>query len=470
MKQSELLLGLLRIPIDFCMASLSFLLARIIRLEVWPIKGDDLMAAKAALPSSQEYFIMTAIGSALLLVIFALNNLYTLKRISVGRELKHIMIGTLIWLMSVISYYFLIREFPSSRAILLLIFPLIIILTSTGRFIIRAIEKTLLRYGIGKRRIAFLRNNTITHQLIKTLQSNRTYEIIGIIGYDQDSLGSVKNLEEIVKKNRIEELIQTKADDKQHKILTFCRQTHLQYHFVPEVIEMHNKNIELQTISGIPLITLNPTPLDGWGKIVKRCVDITASFFGMIILSPLLATIAILIKLDSQGPILFCTLEDGSPTLRIGQFGNKFHFLKFRTMKPNMHLERYNSLADQNIRKGSPVVKIKNDPRITRIGKFLRQSGLDELPQLWNVLKGEISLVGPRPHLPEEVEKYENHHKFVLAIKPGITGLAQISGRSDLDFEEEVRLDTYYIENWSLLLDLKILIKTLAVPFRKYDE
>jgi lipopolysaccharide/colanic/teichoic acid biosynthesis glycosyltransferase len=125
---------------------------------------------------------------------------------------------------------------------------------------------------------------------------------------------------------------------------------------------------------------------------------------------------------------------------------------------------RYKELADLNIREGGPLVKIKDDPRITRVGKFIRRFSIDELPELFLAFSGKMSLVGPRPHLPEEVAKYERHHKKVLTLKPGITGLAQISGRSDLSFEEEVRLDTYYIENWSFLLDLTILLRTpLAV-------
>ena len=115
-------------------------------------------------------------------------------------------------------------------------------------------------------------------------------------------------------------------------------------------------------------------------------------------------------------------------------------------------------------------MKIKNDPRVTPIGRFLRKTSLDELPQLINVLKGEISLVGPRPHLPEEVAKYQKQHKFVLTIKPGITGLAQVSGRSDLNFEEEVRLDTYYIEHWSPWLDIKVILKTFFVLLKGYRE
>ncbi|MEK7524154.1 MAG: sugar transferase [Patescibacteria group bacterium] len=139
-------------------------------------------------------------------------------------------------------------------------------------------------------------------------------------------------------------------------------------------------------------------------------------------------------------------------------------------MKMGTHQLRYTDLAHRNIRKGTPLVKIQNDPRVTRVGKILRRFSLDELPQLWNVLCGEMSLVGPRPHLPEEVEKYQRHHKFVLAIKPGITGLTQISGRSDLPFEEEVRLDTFYIENWTFFLDIKIMLKTILVVLRPYRE
>ena len=126
---------------------------------------------------------------------------------------------------------------------------------------------------------------------------------------------------------------------------------------------------------------------------------------------------------------------------------------------------RKKDLMNLNERSG-PMFKIKNDPRITKVGRFLRKTSLDELPQLFNVLIGTLSLVGPRPHLPEEIDKYESHHRQVFALKPGVTGLAQISGRSNLDFEEEVRLDVYYIENWSLWMDIKLIIKSIAVIFR----
>ena len=179
---------------------------------------------------------------------------------------------------------------------------------------------------------------------------------------------------------------------------------------------------------------------------------------------------AISIKIDSKGPILFSKLENGEPVKRVGQKGKKFIFYKFRSMYPNTHKLRYEKLSGKNTRKDGPLVKIKNDPRVTSVGKFIRKYSIDELPQLWNVLIGNMSLVGPRPHLPEEVAQYKKHQRFVLTIKPGVTGLPQISGRSDLNFEEEVKLDRYYIENWSTWMDIKIIFKTIFVVLRGHKE
>ena len=168
--------------------------------------------------------------------------------------------------------------------------------------------------------------------------------------------------------------------------------------------------------------------------------------------------------------IIFSRLDDGTPVKRVGHKGRHFKFYKFRSMHPNTDSHRYSELAHKNTRQDGPLVKIKDDPRVTRVGRFIRKYSIDELPQLVNVLLGHLSLVGPRPHLPEEVAKYKRHHKFVLTIKPGLTGLPQTSGRSDLSFDEEVKLDRYYIENWSLWLDIKLVFKTIGVILRGHDE
>ncbi len=287
-------------------------------------------------------------------------------------------------------------------------------------------------------------------------------------------LENTHNIEQVVIDEKIEKVIECRAGlskDQETGLLDFCREHQIEYSFIPGELEMQRTNIDIETPAGIPLITFKPTPLEGWGRILKRFFDFFGALCLLIIFSPVLLVIAILIKIDDpKGTIIFKYLDDGSRVKRVGHRNKPFPFYKFRTMKPGTHNMRYGELAHLDARQGTPMVKIKNDPRVTKIGKILRATSLDELPQLFNVLKGEMSLVGPRPHLPEEVAKYQKHHRFVLTVKPGITGMGQISGRSDLDFEQEVKLDSYYIENWSLLLDLKILIKTVLVVFKKYEE
>jgi lipopolysaccharide/colanic/teichoic acid biosynthesis glycosyltransferase len=217
----------------------------------------------------------------------------------------------------------------------------------------------------------------------------------------------------------------------------------------------------------MPVVEVKKTRLDGWGKIYKRIFDTSGSIILIILTAPVMLITAIVIKLDSAGPMFF-------KYQRIGQQGKPFTYFKFRSMIKDAHKFRFDNeflAKQQNLRAGSPMIKFKNDPRITRVGRILRRFSIDELPELFLVFIGKMSLVGPRPHEIEEVGNYQRHHKKLLTIKPGITGLAQVSGRSDLDFEQEVKLDTFYIENWSLGLDMQIIFKTpLAVIKRRQTE
>jgi lipopolysaccharide/colanic/teichoic acid biosynthesis glycosyltransferase len=229
---------------------------------------------------------------------------------------------------------------------------------------------------------------------------------------------------------------------------------------VADLLEVKVLRTEVAEIIGIPVVEVKRTTLEGWGRILKRGFDVVISAILIIILSPIILITMLAIKLDSRGPIFFSRRDDGQPVTRVGEGGVPFKYFKFRSMIPNSDSMRYNELADRNIRTDGPMVKIKDDPRVTRVGKIIRRWSIDELPELFLVFIGRMSLVGPRPHLPEEVAKYENYHRKTLTIKPGITGLAQVSGRSDLLFEEEAKLDIYYIENWSMLLDFSILLRT----------
>ncbi|MFC1810202.1 sugar transferase [Patescibacteria group bacterium] len=464
MKKSEIAFGILRIPIDILMIILAFVSAYHLRTVTDLLPGVDLPLDLSIFPPINDYIQFSGWVGVILLALFAINGMYSLKTShKLSREIGKVIWLSIIWILLIIAYYFVIREFPFSRLVLIYSFVLTIIYISVGRYIINKFQGILLKMGFGKRRILFVGLNKITDELTKSFKNDLRFEIVGSIGADE-----INNLQELIQNKNVEEIIQTKSDlSKAHAedILNFCRENHIQYHFVPDIVQVQRTNIDITTPSGIPLISLKPTPLDGWGRVLKRIFDIFGSVLALIIFSPILLITAIAIKIDSKGTIIFKYLDDGNRVKRVGEHGKLFNFHKFRSMHPKTHNMRYDELAEENTRKGTPMVKIKNDPRVTRIGKFIRNWDIDELPQLWNVLKGDMSLVGPRAHLPEEVEKYDRHHKFVLTIKPGITGLPQISGRSDLDFEKEIKLDTYYIENWSLWNDIKIIFKTFKVVF-----
>lgn len=475
MKKSEIVFGLLRIPMDFAMVVLGFLLGYKIRLNGDFIPGMHFPLNLDSFPPVNEYVILVLYFAATLVIVFAIFGLYQLKNTEGPlREGSRVVLYSFVWILLIIAYFFAVRQVFFSRLVLGFSFVIAVAFMLSARLFLRSLERLLLLANIGVRRVLIIGSNKITARMLSALGKDPHYCIVGYLSKtgtkikDMKRLGSLKNLKEVVTLHQVEEIIQTSdklTEIQAHDILEFCREHHLDYRFIPDILEIDRTNVEVEPIAGLPLIHIKPTPLDGWGKVIKRSYDFLGSLMGLLLLSPILILIAIGIKIDSKGPTLFTKLDDNSPANRVGQGGKLFKFYKFRTMKHNSHSLRYSELAKQNNRKG-PLVKIKNDPRITKFGRFLRRTSLDELPQLWNVLKGNMSLVGPRPHLPEEVEDYEKHHKFLLTIKPGITGLSQINGRSDLDFDEEVRLDTFYIKHWSPFLDLKILLKTIFVVLR----
>ncbi len=475
MKKSEIIFGIARIPLDFGMAILAMLLAYHMRQYTDLIPGMHFPVDILNFPALSEYLQFAGWAALSLIAVFAVNHMYAMKTSGrIGNEVIRVFSLVSAWIMLIIAYYFVTRQFFFSRLVLGYIWILVVIFVSSGRTFMRLFQYWLAKHGIGRRRILFIGKNVLTNRIVAKLKNSPAYHLRGALTQSGRPiknaplriLGKITELEKIVKRYKIEEIIQTKSDlpeAEAHKIIDFCREHHVQYHFVPDVLQIHKTHIDIFNIAGLPLISLKMTPLDGWGKVYKRIFDLIFSALFLILLSPFFLIIAIFIKLDSRGPILFSKKDDDSPVKRVGEHGKLFKFYKFRSMRAKSDSLRYKDLAQKNHRKGTPLVKIKNDPRITRFGRLLRRSSLDELPQLWNVLIGNMSLVGPRPHLPEEVNKYEKHHKFVLNIKPGITGLAQVNGRSNLNFEEEVRYDTYYIEKWTPLLDLKILARTILV-------
>lgn len=479
MKRFEIFFGLLKIPADFVMTALAFIAAYKLRLITTPLEGFAKPIDLTVLPTLQEYILFSLNAAAALVAIFTIGKMYTLRgNYKLSKEISKTITLGIVWFMALITYFFYVHSFPFSRLALLYSWALSILFIIIGRIIIKVFQRILFNYGLGKRSIIFIGNNEITQKISEKISQDHGYKILGIIGNKNSKtsiplLGSIQQLKYILRSKKPDEIIQTETETSQshdQEILEFCELNHISYRFIPNLIDVRRTNISVDTISGIPIINLKPTPLDGWGKVIKRIMDIIGAIVGFIVLSPIFIITAVAIKIDSKGPILFSKLDNGQPVKRVGQNGRLFKFYKFRSMQPKTDSLRYKHLSEQNLRKDGPLVKISNDPRVTNIGKFLRKYSIDELPQLWNVLVGNMSLVGPRPHLPEEVANYKDHHHFVLTIKPGLTGMAQISGRSDLNFEEEVKLDRFYIENWSLLLDLKIIFKTLTIVMRGYKE
>lgn len=224
----------------------------------------------------------------------------------------------------------------------------------------------------------------------------------------------------------------------------------------PALTDIAGPRIHTQQVAGLPLIHVTTPTLEAGQRVAKRLFDLVAAGLLLLFASPAMMLVAILIKLDSAGPVLF-------RQERVGMEGKHFHMLKFRSMV----LDAEDRLAEltRNNEGSGPLFKMKNDPRVTRIGGFLRRFSVDELPQLLNVISGSMSLVGPRPPLPREVEAYESDVRRRLLVKPGLTGLWQVSGRSNLSWQDSVRLDLYYVENWSLAGDLVIILRTVRAVF-----
>jgi exopolysaccharide biosynthesis polyprenyl glycosylphosphotransferase len=237
-------------------------------------------------------------------------------------------------------------------------------------------------------------------------------------------------------------------------LLRGARRPDVHLSIVPRFFEVFASNATIQELEGMPVVNLPPMRLSRGVRLTKRIVDVVVSGLGLLALTPLLAVIAVAIKIDSRGPVFF-------RQERHGRGGSIFRIAKFRTMRVGAEEERF-ALASMNEVDGA-LFKMKEDPRVTRVGRLLRRTSLDELPQLWNVLKGEMSLVGPRPFVVHESSQITGWASRRLDITPGITGLWQVLGRNDIPFDEMVKLDYIYVTNWSLLWDLKILFQTIPV-------
>jgi exopolysaccharide biosynthesis polyprenyl glycosylphosphotransferase len=370
------------------------------------------------------------------------------------------------------------RAFSYARGVFVADFAFVLISVGVFRFIVRAVQTFVrsrqinliptLVVGRGPEASLFIREMrerpALGYRVIgvvdtKTVETLPTYEDVPVIG-------SLESLPEVIRDSGANEVIiadpQVNADALFEVMMRCGRRRGVEFRIAPSLFNCLPRKTEIDQIGVLPMIRLFREPLSNGARILKRTADLIIAALAIALLFPVWLLIALLIKLHSKGPV-FYTQE------RVGMDGRLFLLYKFRTMKagadPELHREYQRAFiagrAEANVGDESkPTYKLVADPRVTRIGKVLRRISLDEVPQLLNVLTGDMSLVGPRPPIPYEVEAYELWHRKRLDMKPGLTGLWQVSGRNRLPFEEMVRLDLFYIENWSLLLDLKIILRT----------
>ena len=321
------------------------------------------------------------------------------------------------------------------------------------------------RRGEGVSRALIIGAGRLGQALALWLENNRQlgYSVCGFLDAhsngDARVLGSIHDLKKVALEQFVDQLFVTLPADREvvKEIWLEARRLRLNLNVVPDIYDGLGWHAPIGSIGGFPVIELHGQPIPAFGLAVKRVIDVTVASVGLILAAPLLAFAALWIRLDSRGPVAYSAL-------RVGKKGKKFRCHKLRTMvdDADAHKERLRKVNERN----GPFFKMENDPRVTRCGRLLRKYSIDEVPQLVNVLRGNMSLVGPRPHPMDDYERYTFEHLRRLDVKPGITGLWQIKARRDPSFEATMRLDLDYIENWSLRMDIGILLKTIPAVLR----
>ncbi len=464
MRKLDLLFDVILVPVDYLALTLAASFAYALRFSEFVVARRPVMFALQI----SGYLRIAALIALGWIIIYALSGLYTIGgRRKKFDEFKKLCIASTAALGGVLAVLVFSRALFESRFILLVAWASAIVFVGMARLLLHMVRSGLLRVGIGAQHIAVVGQGSSVQAFTEALARNRKYGLSVIFRAEALTKETEQELRARAAKGDIDQIIglsQNGAGEELHKLLDIADEYHIPFRYSAEMFATHGAGLEFDMLAGVPLMEIKRTKLEGWGRVYKRIFDIVGSIVLIVITSPIMLLAALAVVLGSGIPVIF-------KNERAGEHGKIFNTLKFRTMyqKYSIGAQFHNGddalayerklIAEQGIKKG-PVYKIKDDPRITRVGRFLRRASIDELPQLFNVLLGTMSLVGPRPHQPREVEKYEKHHKRVLAIKPGITGMPQISGRSDLSFEEEIRLDTYYMEHWSLKLDFIILLKT----------
>lgn len=461
------------IVIDFFVLLAAFVIAYIIRVQYDP---RPLVANIYA----YNYLVSFLLIVPFWILIFALLGLY--KPSTYNRRLVEwfmIVVGSFIGILFVIGWQYVAGKdlFPA-RLVAAYAFVGSFGLMIIEREIMRAIRSYMFKYGRGIRRVLLIGSSGVTSDIATALAdtTHSGYHIVAIAGqkrflpedvrvkhysYVETALKEIQN-------DRITTIIQTDLYEdhtRNQKILTAALDNHVDYNFIPSESEFYSGKNTIDVFLGYPMITIYQTPLVGWGSILKRIFDVIVSSVLIAILFIPGLIIYIIKKLADPGPAFYISK-------RLSRFSEPIGMIKFRSMGAQYGgkdaADEFRDMGrDDLAEEYEKNRKVENDPRITKFGAWLRKTSIDELPQIFNVWKGDISLVGPRPILPQEVRMVQKSASLLHSVKSGMTGLWQVSGRSELDFNERIDLELFYAQNWTFWLDIKILFKTIPAVFRR---
>ena len=407
-------------------------------------------------------------GAAVVIVfLLSLNALSAYRPGDARRDLRRLLSGSLVGGLILTGLTLFPPGIPFEPVFLAVLTAAVFAALSAGRKVVDHAVRQVYKRGFGLRRAVLIGDLDEVGEAIGKLRDDRNIDqyVIGHLSADREpdptALGGISDLGELLDRRDVEEVIvaATLPGRMLDRISASCfRRGVSLYAFSVATGAVYSRS-ELVRLGGCPLLRLHPARLEFPAMFLKRAVDVTLSCAALIALAPLFVAVAIAIKLDSEGPVFF-------RQRRVGVGGRHFTIWKFRSMFTDARIGEMD-LAHLNTYGDSRLFKARQDPRVTRVGRWIRRTSIDELPQLFNVLRGDMSLVGPRPPLPREVASYEPHHHDRLQVVPGITGPWQAGGRNlIMDFEHVVRMERDYIRRWSLLLDLRILLRTVRVVVR----
>lgn len=450
--------------LDLLLVVLAFFAAWYVRYELQWYRSVD----PAYYTGFTFYLEIGLLAGVFMIVALSVEGVYKLPRgTSFLNEFYRLVTATSIVTIILMVGNYMFQPAYHSRLVYGIAGFLILIFLTISRIANRQLMAWLRRRGIGIRRVLLVGAGEVSRMIMRVLlaKPDLGFDVVGFLDDNPEkgkknlgpfsARGSIDNLVQVIEQYGVEEVIITLPWQYHRRIMSVlnqCTRLGVRARVVPDVLQLSLDRVDVEVLDGIPLLGVKPISISGSRLAIKRTLDLLITLVGMIVILPVMALVALAIKLDTPGPVLFVQK-------RIGKNGQTFNAFKFRSMVVDAEDLR-DDLTDFNEADG-PLFKMKDDPRLTRTGRWIRRFSLDELPQVFNVLRGEMSLVGPRPALPDEVDAYESWHRKRLEVTPGLTGMWQVSGRSNLSFDEMVMLDIYYVENWSPFLDLSIMLRTI---------